>query len=49
LTVERDASTILIKQLGINTLYGHRNRPHSILEGRSYREKCPGGVSHQEE
>jgi hypothetical protein len=21
----------------------------SILEGRSYRKKCPGGVNHQEE
>jgi hypothetical protein len=49
LTVEKDTGTILIKLSGIHTPYVHRNRPHNILEGRSYRKKCPGGVNHQEE
>ena len=49
LTVEKDTGTILIKLLGIHIPYVYINRPHSILEGPSYRKKCAGGVNHQEE
>ena len=49
MTVEKDTGTILIKLLGIHIPYVYINRPHSILEGRSYRKKSAGGVNHQEE